>query len=165
MTKQTPIPIPKPQGHGCFACGTSNPIGLHLQFYLLGNDLCSDIVLDKNHEGWENMAHGGILSTLLDEVMSWAVIVFERAFFVTRRMEIKYVKPVPIGTPLTAKGRILGGSKAPKMKTRGDLVDWEGTVFAKAKGEFILLPEERLSLVPEGLKKDMKDLFERLPNL
>lgn len=165
MQVEEHIPIPKPQGQGCFACGTDNPIGLHLQFYLSGEDLCSDITLEKNHEGWENMAHGGILSTLLDEVMSWAILVFERSFFVTRRMDLKYLKPVSIGTPLTVKARLVDGAKRPRMKARAQIVDREGTVLVRAKGEFVILPEERLSLIPEGSKKDMNDLFERLSHL
>ena len=63
--------IPKLQGYNCFACGTENPIGLNLKFYVCGKYMCSDVALGKDYEGWENMAHGGIVSTLLDEVMSW----------------------------------------------------------------------------------------------
>ena len=162
MTKKTRIEIPKPEGHGCFACGTANPIGLNLQFYLVGEELCSDITLGKNHEGWENMAHGGILSTLLDEVMSWTVIAFKRVFFVTRKMEVKYIKPVMIGTPLTVKGRIGKESKNPKIKAKAEVCDEEGTILTRARGEFIILPEERLSMVPDGLKRDMNELFQRL---
>jgi hypothetical protein len=61
--------IPKPRGHNCFACGTDNPIGLNLQFYRLADDVCTEITLDKQYEGWEGVIHGGIVSTLLDEVM------------------------------------------------------------------------------------------------
>ena len=88
--------IEKIEGHYCFACGTENPIGLNLQFYRSGDSICSDLTLMKYYEGWENIAHGGILSTLLDEVMSWTVIYFKRTFAVTRKMEIKYVRPVLI---------------------------------------------------------------------
>ncbi len=164
MTKKTRIEIPKPKGHGCFACGTANPIGLNLQFYLVGEELCSDITLVKNHEGWENMAHGGILSTLLDEVMSWTIITFKRVFFVTRKMEVKYIKPVMIGTPLTVKGRIAEESNL-KIKAKAEVCDQEGTVLTRARGEFIVLPEERLSMVPDGLKQDMNELFQRLSPL
>ena len=109
------------------------------------------------------MAHGGILSTLLDEVMSWTIIVFERVFFVTRKMEVKYLKPVTIETPLTVKGRLVGhGSTYPRLNAGAKVLDYEGTLLAKAKGEFVILPEERLSLVPERLKRDMKDLFDKL---
>ena len=53
--------IPKLEGTHCFACGTDNPIGLNLSFYRQGDYICSDFTLGKNHEGWENMAHGGIV--------------------------------------------------------------------------------------------------------
>jgi len=76
--EQKRIEIRKPEGHFCFACGTDNPIGLHLHFYRLGNAVCTDITLGKYHEGWQDIAHGGIISTLLDEVMSWAVMVSKR---------------------------------------------------------------------------------------
>jgi hypothetical protein len=72
--------IPKLKGYNCFACGTTNPIGLNLTFYRRGEYVCSDIKLGRNYEGWENMAHGGIISTLLDEVMGWALIYFKKFF-------------------------------------------------------------------------------------
>ncbi|MBN2124334.1 MAG: PaaI family thioesterase [Deltaproteobacteria bacterium] len=156
------IPIPKPQGHCCFACGTANPIGLNLQFYLEEGMVCADITLGRHYEGWENIAHGGILSTILDEVMSWTIIVLKRVFFVTRKMEVRYVKPVPIGTPLRVRGRLLDDSRPPRIRAGAEIADGEGTVMARASGEFVVLPEERLSMVPNGLKKDMKELFEEI---
>ncbi|MBW2127919.1 MAG: PaaI family thioesterase [Deltaproteobacteria bacterium] len=158
------VPIPKPEGHGCFACGTANPIGLNLQFYRCGEKVCTDITLDRRYEGWENMVHGGILSTILDEVMSWTIIVFKRVFFVTRRMEVKYIKPVMIGAPLTVSGWLVDSSRPPKIRVEAEVADHEGAVLTRAKGEFVQLPEERLSMVPEGLKEDMNFLFERLPS-
>jgi acyl-coenzyme A thioesterase PaaI-like protein len=162
MAREERVDIVKLQGYNCFACGTANPIGLNLQFYRLGNAICSDIMLGKNHEGWENMAHGGIISTLIDEVMSWAMVYFRRTFFVTRKMDMKYVRPVLIGTPLTVKGMLDGDSKGPKIKARGEIRDDEGRLLVKSAGEFAVIPHDRLSSVPEGLKKDMRLLFQRL---
>lgn len=162
MAREERVDIVKLQGYNCFACGTANPIGLNLQFYRLGNAICSDIMLGKNHEGWENMAHGGIISTLIDEVMSWAMVYFRRTFFVTRKMDMKYVRPVLIGTPLTVKGMLDGDSKGPKIKARGEIRDDEGRLLVKSAGEFAVIPHDRLSSVPGGLKKDMRLLFQRL---
>ena len=159
MSEEQKVKIQKPQGHNCFACGTANPIGLNLQFYNLGNEVCSEITLGKNHEGWENMAHGGIVSTLLDEVMSWTVMYFKKIFLVTRKMDIKYIRPVLIGIPLTVKGKVLDDSEPPKIKARAEIRDNEDHLFVKSTGEFVELPEEKLSSVPEGLKKDMLSLF------
>ena len=49
MPEQEKIFIEKPTGHRCFACGTDNPIGLNLQFYCLGDEVCSDISLGANY--------------------------------------------------------------------------------------------------------------------
>jgi acyl-coenzyme A thioesterase PaaI-like protein len=159
MGEQGRIEIPKPQGHCCFACGTANPIGLNLHFYRAGDSICTDITLGKYHEGWENVAHGGIISTLLDEVMSWTILYFKKIFFVTRKMEIKYVKPVLIGTPLTVTGRIVDDSGVPKINTKGEIRDGEGKLLVRGSGEFIELAREDLSSVPEGVKEDMLSLF------
>jgi acyl-coenzyme A thioesterase PaaI-like protein len=154
--------IPKLEGYNCFACGTANPIGLNLQFYLTGEYMCSDVVLGKNYEGWQNMAHGGIVSTLLDEVMSWAVIYFKRIFFVTRSMDIKYLKPVPLETPLTVKAHIFGEKRGRIHQVRGLIQDRGRHTLARGEATFARLSDRELYLVPERLKKDMKELFERL---
>lgn len=159
MGKRDRTDLPKLQGHGCFACGTNNPIGLNLYFYRSGDTICTDIILGQHHEGWENVVHGGIISTLLDEVMSWTIMYFKRVFFVTRKMEVKYVKPVLVGTPLTVSGRLLDDSDPPKIKTRAEIRDDKGGLLVKSSGEFVELPKERLSSVPEKMKEDMLSLF------
>jgi acyl-coenzyme A thioesterase PaaI-like protein len=153
------VSIPKLQGYSCFACGTANPIGLNLSFYRQGNYICSDVTLGKNHVGWENMAHGGIASTLLDEIMSWAVLYFKRTFFLTRRISIKYLKPIPLHTPLTAKG-IIEGEQRRLCKAKGFIQDGDQTILARAEATFAMLSDEDLHLVPDALKAEMNDLFE-----
>ena len=143
-----------------FACGTANPIGLNLKFYSLGDAVCSEIVLEKYHEGWQDMAHGGIISTLLDEVMSWAIMYSKKTFVVTRKMDIKYVRNVLIGTPLTVTGRFVGEAKPPLVKAKAEIRDNEGRLLVRSNGEFVVLPEERLSTVPKDFKDEMFSLFE-----
>jgi acyl-coenzyme A thioesterase PaaI-like protein len=155
------VEIPKLQGHSCFACGTANPIGLNLQFYRSNESICTDITLGKYHEGWQNMAHGGIISTLLDEVMSWTIIYFRRIFFVTRRMEIKYIRPVNVGVPLTVKGRLTRERKEPFVGAIAEVFNGGRQLLAKATGEFVKLPKDKLEMVPEELKEDMVSLFNK----
>lgn len=165
MNENEKIPIEKVDGHTCFACGTANPIGLQMNFYRQGENICSDITLGEFHVGWENIAHGGIISTMLDEVMSWTVLYFKRSFFVTRKMEIKYVRQVPVGKLLTVRGSISGNSHTAgreKIRAEGRIVDTEGHLLARSAGEFVLLPKEALGEVPEGMKQEMLALFERL---
>lgn len=151
--------IAKPQGHHCFACGTANPIGLNMEFYPCDGSLCSDVVLRQEHVGWENLAHGGIISAVLDEIMSWSILYFRRVFFVTRKMEVKYVRPVPIGLILTARGRVVDASASGYLSVRGDLLGQGGKLLARSKGEFVELPLEKLPGVPQGVKDEMTHLF------
>lgn len=160
-TTEDCFPIPKLQGHHCFACGTDNPIGLNMYFYQQGECVCSDITLGQNHEGWENMAHGGIISTLVDEVMSWTVLFFKRTFLVTRKMEIKYVKPVPLHVPLTARGQILEEPGNSIIEVRGDILNTENKLLVRGHGQFVLLAEYQLSSVSAGTKAEMTAMFEQ----
>ncbi len=156
------ISIPKPQGHHCFACGTDNPCGLGLKFYADGDAVCADVTLDRYRVGWEGIAHGGIISTLLDEIMSWTIIYFKRVFFVTRKMEVRYLKPVPVEAPLTVRGRLGRDVESPRIEVKADLLGEKGDRLAYSTGEFVQLAEEKLTMIPEGPKSDMESLFDRL---
>jgi acyl-coenzyme A thioesterase PaaI-like protein len=158
-SNKTPIPIL--EGHDCFACGTNNPIGLKLDFYRQGSSICSDVVLSRNHVGWQNMAHGGIISTLLDEVMSWTVIYFKKVFSVTRQIQVRYLKPVPVEVPITVKGTITSDGTSRSCRAEAILLNSRGNVLAKGEGEFVILSEHRLTDLPDEFKEQMMDLFKK----
>ncbi|NIR14019.1 MAG: PaaI family thioesterase, partial [Desulfobacterales bacterium] len=157
------IEIPKPQGHNCFACGTENPIGLNLQFYRLADTVCTELTLQSRYEGWEGVVHGGIVSTLLDEVMSWAIMYTKKVFLVTRKMDIKYVRPVLVGTPLKVAGRLVDDSEPPKIKARAEIRDEQGGLLVRSNAEFVEIPKENFSGVTEDYKEKMLSLFEKFP--
>lgn len=155
--------IEKPEGHYCFACGTANPIGLNLQFYRNGDSVCTDITLKRVYEGWEGVAHGGIISTLLDEVMSWAIMYKKKTFLVTRKMNIKYVRNVPIETPLVAKGEMVDDSGPPKISAKAEIRDAENRLLVRSTAEFVAVSKNDLVSVPEVEKNSMLELFKRFP--
>lgn len=150
----------KPKGRRCFGCGTSNPIGLNLSFYCIGDAVRSDVTLGEFHEGWGNMAHGGIISTLLDETMSWAVMYFRRVLFVTRKMEIKYIRPVSVGRPLCVSARIAAEGRGPLILVKGEVRDSGGGLLVRGTGEFASLAPDKLISVPQDEKDEMMSLLE-----
>jgi acyl-coenzyme A thioesterase PaaI-like protein len=161
MNSET-IPIPRLENSGCFACGGSNPVGLKMSFFRQRDAVCSELALSRNHVGWENMAHGGIISTLLDEIMSWTLICFKKSFPVTRRMTVRYLRPVPVEAPLTVRGRIPAEGTERSCRAEAAVFDAEGNTLARAEGEFALLSGDRLRVLPEELKREMERLFETL---
>ena len=73
--------------------------------------------------------HGGIVSTLLDEIMA-RYIYAKGMTAVTARLEVRYVKPTPIGVPLLIKGRITK-NKGRLYETAGTIELPDGTVTAE----------------------------------
>jgi uncharacterized protein (TIGR00369 family) len=158
------IELPKPVGYYCFGCGTANDRGLKMTFYARGNTVCSDVVLDEHCVGWENIAHGGIISTLLDETMSWAVVAFKRVFFVTSSLEVRYLRPVMVNIPLTVVGEIDAASRRGCF-VKGSLFDEQGAKLATSRGEVAFLAPKRLPMIPEKYRRDMEEIFEKMREL
>ena len=164
MENMGKILIKKPEGYNCFACGTANPIGLNIEFYALGEKVCSEITLGKYHVGWADITHGGIISTLLDEVMSWTILYFRRIFFVTRKMEIKYIRPVHADVPLVVSGNIVSCGENDKIITvKGELRDYQNILLAKSRGEFIKIDRGDISPDFKSSEKEIFSLIDGLP--
>ena len=85
----------------CFACGTKNPIGLHLDFELVEDKVIAKKNVAKEYQGFSNVVHGGIVTTLLDEAMSNFVQKIYNEQAMTGRLEIRYKHPTPVETELT----------------------------------------------------------------
>jgi acyl-coenzyme A thioesterase PaaI-like protein len=128
--------------HNCFACGTLNQHGLGLQIHVERGRAWTELELEPQFEGWEGIAHGGILCTILDEVMAWA-LVGEDNWGVTARMSVDFKKPAPVGTRLRADGWITR-SRRRLVETAARIVDaGSGVELATATGTYIAADEER----------------------
>jgi uncharacterized protein (TIGR00369 family) len=118
----------------CFVCGDKNDIGLKLDFFTKNGKARAEFTPTKNFEGYRNILHGGILSTLLDEVMIKSIIAKE-ILTVTSQIEVKFKKPAIIGEKLIVEGEITG-ERGRLILTEGKVVKKDGTVVAEAKGKF-----------------------------
>ena len=56
--------------HACFDCGDDNPIGLHLRFAPDGDGVITSFIPGPEHQGFHDVVHGGIISSVLDEAMA-----------------------------------------------------------------------------------------------
>ena len=128
--------------HHCFACGTLNTHGLHLDLHVERGRSWVELTYEARFQGWDGIAHGGILATILDEVMAWA-LVGEDSWGLTARMTIDFKRPVNVGQRIRAEGWI--------TRTRRRLVDTEarltdaqtGEVLAMATGVYMAADESR----------------------
>lgn len=127
--------------HNCFACGSLNDGGLQLQLHLEHERSWAEVTLDDRFEGWAGIAHGGIIATILDEVMAWALVAAEN-WGVTARMTIDYKRPVMVGTLIRGEGWIVRARRR-LVETAGRIVDADGTLLATAEAVYVAADEAR----------------------
>lgn len=95
------------EGYMCFACSPDNASGLHMEFYEDGDDVVAFWKPEAYTQGWLNTLHGGIQSTLMDEVAGWVIVRKLQTTGVTSRLYAKFLKSISTNDPmLTIRGRI-----------------------------------------------------------
>lgn len=115
----------------CFACGKDNPIGLHMTFKEENDTYISIFTPGPEHQSYNGILHGGLVSTLLDEIMG-RYIYAKGKTAVTAKLEVRFRAPTPIGQPLTICGKILS-QKGRLYEMAGTISLADGTVTAEGK--------------------------------
>ena len=128
----------------CFGCGAANSDGLQLKFSLSadGKSYLCEFQLGNSFIGPPGHLHGGIIATILDEAMGKANKLKGKVAL-TRRMEIEYLKPVPVGTPLTVEGKVLR-LRGRALYNYAELRNAEGVVLARSRGKFMVVDAEKM---------------------
>ncbi len=118
----------------CFFCGPhGDGLKMHIQFK--DGSAFSDFVLDAKFQGYDNVAHGGIVTGILDEVMWWTIFAAVGKISVTRKMETEFLKPVFCAVPYRVNGKILE-QRHGNIYVSGTIEDSHGKVVARGKGLF-----------------------------
>lgn len=142
MSRKVYNPFTDIKGYQCFGCSPNNKIGLQMNFYEDGEFIKCDWQPRDHFQGYYNVLHGGILSTLMDEIASWYIFTQLKTAGVTARIEVRYVKPV-----YTNKGNItLQAKLKEKHKRLADIevkvFDEGGTLCTEGVVQYFVFPEE-----------------------
>lgn len=122
--------------HHCFACGSLNTTGMGLELHVERGRSWVELTLEDRFQGWDGIAHGGILCTILDEVMAWS-LVGDDNWGLTARLAVDFKKTVEVGQPLRADGWITR-SRRRIVDTAGQVVDPQtGVTLATATGVYL----------------------------
>ncbi len=131
-----------PPFKGCFGCGHLNPIGLRLERFWDRSEgvVYSDFVLSENYQGFDGVAHGGIISTIADELLWWVIAAQEKVCSLTAQMTVRYKRPVLCGVSYRGVAKV---AERRGRKIRATcVIEREGEVHAEAEGLFVALPHE-----------------------
>ncbi|MBM3823919.1 MAG: PaaI family thioesterase [Verrucomicrobia bacterium] len=142
-----------PHTRGCFVCGLHNPSGLRLDFETDGVQVVTRFQLQPSHCGFQNVVHGGILATILDEVMVWACGVRTRRLAYCAEMSVRYLQPVPPQVALQARGELTEDKRGRLFLAQGDIRNEAGTILATSTGKY-------MPITPAAQAKMLEDFVE-----
>ncbi len=129
--------------NGCFVCGKSNPIGLKLEFAFEGDEYVTYFTPRKEHQGWVGIVHGGLVATVLDEVMTRSIHV-RGINAVTGEMTIRLKRPAPIGRRLRFAGKLdEERANSRVILCSAKATDEDGTLLAEATGKIVRIADGR----------------------
>ena len=142
----------QPNSDMCFVCGRNNPVGLNLQFFDNGKDeVFCDYTVAGRYQSYPGIVHGGILASMLDEVVGRVAIIGDHHhFMVSVRLQVVYRHPVPVETPLKIRGRIVR-LRSRLGKAQGEVILPDGKVACEAAITLADVPAEVLSNINYAL--------------
>lgn len=121
--------------HHCFACGGTNPIGMRLHIELGEGTASTTWVAGDDYVGWSDKLHGGIIATMLDEVMAWAPSSYD-SWAVTAEMTVRYRSPAAPGEELRAEGHVVKRRRR-IYEVRGEVRGPDGRLIAEGTGRYL----------------------------
>ena len=121
----------------CFVCGKKNKSGLQLEFSYKNNKTIARIVFDKRFQGWKDVVHGGLVSTVLDEAMA-KITGFYGYYCVTAEINIKFKKPVLINKEYIIEGKIVK-QRGKIFFTNSLIKNYNNEIFAIADAKMFVI--------------------------
>jgi uncharacterized protein (TIGR00369 family) len=135
--------LPAPQNY-CFGCGQKNLYGMQLKFSYdqATRQVSAQFRLSRRYSGPPGYAHGGIIATILDEVMA-KLNRPTQVTAVTARMRIDYLRPVPLQKRVSATARETRTNGRRRFRSAA-ILDEKGTILARATGVFIAIDPQKM---------------------
>jgi acyl-coenzyme A thioesterase PaaI-like protein len=119
----------------CVVCGRSNPRGLHLDFFVRPDkSVEAHFRLTREHQGYHDFSHGGIVAVVLDAAMTNCLFALGLAAM-TAELRVRYLGPVVVDRP--AKVRAWVEKQKSRLCVMAAELLQDHKVRAKAKGKFI----------------------------
>jgi acyl-coenzyme A thioesterase PaaI-like protein len=142
--------IELPHTKSCFVCGESNPRGMNLRFETDGQSVRTHFQTRAEHAGFRDTVHGGLIATLLDEIMVWACAVRTRRFSFCGELKVRFLHPLRPGETATASAELVANRRERLFEAKAELRNAAGLVVATASGKYLpVKPAEAANMVSD----------------
>lgn len=127
--------------HGnCVVCSRANGTGLGIDFTVVEDGAVeASFACDKAFEGFYNVIHGGVISSLIDGAMTNCV--FAQGYVaVTAELKVRFQHPVNTGAPATVRAWV-DKSYRPLHLLKAEVVQ-DHVIKVTAEGKFMERPDD-----------------------
>ena len=137
----------------CFGCGTLNPMGLGMQFRVENGRAVAEFTPSLHHQGFPGHMHGGLVATMLDEAMGWAVYG-QGVWAMTAKMSVRFREPVPLSETLLVTGEVVR-NRGRLLDLRGEVRTRDGKLLAHAEGVFMRVTGRRADQLARAYQAEL----------
>jgi acyl-coenzyme A thioesterase PaaI-like protein len=132
-----------PYSRDCLVCGRDNTHGLRLDLYVDPDRsiVRADFVPASHHAGFDEVVHGGLIATVLDEAMTWTATWWGRRFCFCGEITARFRKPVRPGVAYRIEA-LVEFAKPKLIETSAKLMESSGAPAATASGKYVPMSVE-----------------------
>ncbi|MDP7180587.1 MAG: PaaI family thioesterase [Candidatus Woesearchaeota archaeon] len=121
----------------CFVCGKENKIGLKLDYEIEDRKFKAEFIPKPELQGFKDIVHGGIVTTLLDEAMVNLAYKL-KLNAVTKTITVNLKKPTVVGHKYNLSGEIVEEQEK-IIKAKATLKDQNNELVAEAESILVKL--------------------------
>lgn len=147
-----------PHTRSCFVCGSQNPSGLNLRFTVDEAGVHTVFIPGTGHIGFSRTIHGGIIATLLDEIMAWACIAQGGQLAYCAELNTRFLNVARPGEPVFALGKIVENKRGKLFLAEGEVRSKDGIILATATGKYLPIKGDALAEMKADLVADSGDI-------
>jgi len=125
-----------PHTTSCFVCGEANDLGLNLRFETDGAIVRATFTPAAEHIGFRGVTHGGILATVLDEIMVWACAVATRRFAFCAELTTRFHQNAVPDNELIATSELTANRRNKIFEAKAEIHDHDGNLIATGTGKY-----------------------------
>ncbi len=133
-----------PHTRSCFVCGETNPVGLKLRFETDGQLVRAHFIPRGEHIGFKQVVHGGLIATVLDEIMVWACAVRTKRFAFCAELNVRFISPLRPNEAADVTAELVTNRRNKMFDARAEVRGSAGKIVASATGKYLPIKEAEL---------------------
>lgn len=150
-----------PHTHSCFVCGESNAIGLKLRFETDGRIVRTRFRPRTEHIGFKQVVHGGLIATVLDEIMVWACVVPTGQFAYCGELTVRFLSPLRPHEEVIATGELAANRRNKIFEAKSEIRAPAGQLIASATGKYLPVKSADLADMATDFVGDPSQILNR----